>query len=49
MSFAKSKLISSTPDYFACSITNSAARLREPANPGLVGSGNYGYISIYYI
>ncbi len=30
MSIAKSKLISTTPDYFSCEINNSANRLREP-------------------
>ena len=30
MSLSKSKMISSTPDYFVCDVTNSANRLREP-------------------
>jgi len=46
MSFAKSKLISSTPDYFICSANNSANRLREPVTAVAANMGNYGHILI---
>lgn len=49
MSFAKSKLISSSPDYFICTANNSANRLREPATAVANNQGNYGYLSFYYI
>lgn len=47
MAFAKSKMISSTPDFFVCSCTNSANRLREPIAPVAINAGNYGYITYY--
>lgn len=47
MSIAKSKLISSTPDYFVCDVNNSANRLREPVTAVAKGSGNFGFAIIY--
>jgi hypothetical protein len=37
MSLAKSKMISSTPDYFVCAVNNSSNLLRATA--GVVASG----------
>lgn len=48
MNLAKSKLISCSPDYFACSTTNANNRLREPVNAG-ASAGAYGYCSLYTI
>lgn len=49
MSYSKSKLISSTPDYFVCSATDSANRLREPCTAVAQNTGNYGYLMLYFI
>jgi len=47
MSLSKSKLISSTPDYFACEVNNSANRLRELSGPVNQKTGNYGYLTVF--
>jgi len=49
MAFAKSKLISSSPDYFITSLAHSAGRLREPATAVAINAGNYGYLTVYNV
>ncbi len=48
MTFAKSKLISSSPDYFIFGVTDSSGKLRESVTtPTSMGVGNYGHVYLY--
>ncbi len=49
MTFAKSKLISSTPDYFICGANDASGKLREATSVPTINTGNYGYLTIYYV